>query len=103
GIARPLSGASIVDGFPVGQFLGSLFGMGPDSVYLSPAPLYHAAPLGFSLTTQALGGTVVMMEAFDPSAALEAIERYRVTHSQWVPTMFVRMLKLPEAERTGFD
>jgi fatty-acyl-CoA synthase len=103
GIARPLSGASITSGFPIGQILGALFRIDQDAVYLSPAPLYHAAPLGFTLTTQSLGGTVVMMEAFDPAAALTAIERHRVTHSQWVPTMFTRMLKLPEDERTRYD
>ncbi|MDT3445060.1 acyl-CoA synthetase [Pseudofrankia sp. BMG5.37] len=75
------------------------YGMGADTVYLSPAPAYHAAPLRFGAAVQALGGTVVMMERFEPAAALTALEKYRVTHSQWVPTMFVRMLKLPAAER----
>jgi acyl-CoA synthetase (AMP-forming)/AMP-acid ligase II len=103
GIARPLSGASIVDGFPIGQMLGGLFRFDQSSVYLSPAPLYHSAPLGFTLSTQSLGGTVVMMRGFDPVGALSAIERYRVTHSQWVPTMFTRMLKLPEEDRRRFD
>jgi fatty-acyl-CoA synthase len=103
GIARPLSGAPIKDGFPIGQLLGGLYGFDQDTVYLSPAPLYHSAPLGFTLATQSVGGTVVMMESFDPAGALAAVERYRVTHSQWVPTMFTRMLKLPEAERTGYD
>jgi malonate-semialdehyde dehydrogenase (acetylating)/methylmalonate-semialdehyde dehydrogenase len=79
------------------------FGFGADTVYLSPAPLYHAAPLRWSMTVQALGGTVVLMEKFDPRAALAAIERHRVTHSQWVPTHFVRLLKLPPEERGRFD
>jgi fatty-acyl-CoA synthase len=74
-----------------------------DSVYLSPAPLYHSAPIGFCTSMQSLGGTVVMMERFDALEALRALEKYAVTHSQWVPTMFSRMLKLPEQERTGFD
>lgn len=72
-------------------------------VYLSPAPLYHAAPLGWCSTVHRLGGTVVIMEKFEPSAALAAIERFRVTDSQWVPTHFVRMLKLDEAERNRYD
>ncbi len=72
-------------------------------VYLSPAPLYHAAPLGWCGAVHRLGGTIVVMESFDPAAALAAIERYRVTDSQWVPTHFVRMLKLPEEERTTHD
>lgn len=72
-------------------------------VYLSPAPLYHAAPLGWCTTAHRLGGTVVVMEKFEPLAALRAIETYRVTDSQWVPTHFVRMLKLAPGERAGFD
>lgn len=72
-------------------------------VYLSPAPLYHAAPLGWCSTAHRLGGTVVIMESFDPEAALAAIEKYRVTDSQWVPTHFVRMLKLPEDLRSKYD
>jgi fatty-acyl-CoA synthase len=77
--------------------------MQPDTVYLSPAPLYHAAPLAFTTGVHALGGTVVVLEHFDPVVALEAIQRFRATSSQWVPTMFVRMLKLPEEERSRFD
>ncbi|MEV8613990.1 acyl-CoA synthetase [Amycolatopsis sp. NPDC051373] len=82
---------------------GTLYGFGPDTVYLSPAPVYHAAPLRFGGVVQALGGTVVLMEKFDAEQALSAIETHRVTHSQWVPTMFVRMLKLPEATRAKYD
>ena len=79
------------------------FGWSTDTVYLSPAPLYHAAPLGYCLYTQYTGGTVVFMEKFDALEALRMIERWRVTHSQWVPTMFVRMLKLDESQRRAFD
>ena len=79
------------------------FAYGPDTVYLSPAPLYHSAPLRVSLAVQTLGGTVVVMEKFDAELALALIERERVTHSQWVPTMFVRMLKLPEEVRSRYD
>ncbi|WP_063064565.1 acyl-CoA synthetase [Nocardia violaceofusca] len=82
---------------------GQMYGFGQDSVYLSPAPIYHAAPLRFSGVVQALGGTVVLMERFDAEEALAMIERYRVTHSQWVPTMFVRMLKLPDGVRGRYD
>ena len=77
--------------------------MTPDTVYLSPAPIYHSAPLGFSLAVQSIGGTVVMLERFDPLLALGVIERRQVTCSQWVPTMFTRMLKLPDDERAEFD
>ena len=105
GIKRPLVDASVDDpeAFPVRGLLQRIWGFDRNTVYLSPAPLYHSAPAAFSTTAQALGGTVVMMEHFDPSFALECIERYRVTHSQWVPTMFSRMLKQPEGERTRFD
>ncbi|WP_181782275.1 acyl-CoA synthetase [Pseudonocardia pini] len=82
---------------------GPMYGFGEDTVYYSPAPTYHAAPLRFGGIVQALGGTYVMAQRFDAVAALEAIQRHRVTHSQWVPTMFVRMLKLPEEVRTGYD
>lgn len=72
-------------------------------IYLSPAPLYHAAPIGWSTTIHRLGGTVVVMEKFDPEQALATIEKYGVTDSQWVPTHFVRMLKLPKDVRTRYD
>ena len=72
----------------------------PRSVYLSPAPLYHAAPLRFCMATLAIGATVVVMEHFDAEQYLELVERYQVTHSQVVPTMFVRMLKLPDDVRS---
>ena len=80
-----------------------LYGYSADSIYLSPAPLYHAAPLRFNLAIFWVGGTSIIMQRFDPAAALEAIEKYHCTHSQWVPTMFIRMLKLPEAARQQHD
>jgi fatty-acyl-CoA synthase len=85
------------------DLLGPLFGYGRDCRYLSPAPLYHAAPQRHSMTVIKLGGTAFVMETFDPERSLQWIARHRITHSQWVPTMFVRMLKLPEEVRTGYD
>lgn len=79
------------------------YGFRDGMVYLSPAPLYHAAPLAFCVLTQRFGGTVVVMERFDPADALDLIERHRVTHSQWVPTMFVRLLRLPDEQRSAHD
>ena len=73
------------------------------SVYLSTAPLYHSAPISFLARMNRIGATTVIMERFDPAAALAHIDTYRVTHSQWVPTMFVRMLRLDETERTRHD
>ena len=70
-----------------------------DTVYLSPAPLYHAAPLRFCRAAHRLGGTVVVMEHFDPEEYLALVEQHRVTFSQVVPTMFIRMLKLPDEVR----
>ncbi|MDG2303341.1 MAG: acyl-CoA synthetase [Candidatus Binatia bacterium] len=80
-----------------------LFGATEASVYLSPAPLYHAAPLRYCAGFHRIGATVLVMERFDAEGALDVIARHRVTHSQWVPTMFVRMLKLPEATRGKYD
>ena len=88
---------------PFLQTTATLYGFGSDTVYLSPAPLYHAAPLRFSMSIMRQGGTVVLMEKFDAEGALALIQRHRVTHSQWVPSMFVRFLKLPEATRRTYD
>ena len=85
------------------QLAAGLYGFGPDTLYLSPAPMYHAAPLRWSMTVHRLGGTVIMMRHFDPAAALGAIEKYCANCSQWVPTHFVRMLKLDEAQRALHD
>lgn len=82
---------------------GGVFGFSSDTVYLSPAPLYHAAPLRTCATVQALGGTAIILDRFDPEAALEAIERWKVNVAQWVPTMFVRMLKLSDPIRKRYD
>ncbi len=80
-----------------------IYGLDKETVYLSPAPLYHAAPLGYNLRTLRAGGCTIVMEKFDAEHALELIEKYRVTHSQWVPTHFVRLLRLPEATRVRYD
>ncbi|NQX90307.1 MAG: AMP-binding protein [Halioglobus sp.] len=79
------------------------FGMSEATVYLSPAPLYHAAPLRFCMAMHRLGATAIVMEHFDPQQALRLIEQYQVTFSQWVPTMFIRMMKLPQAVREKYD
>jgi len=78
-------------------------GMNADSVYLSPAPLYHAAPLRFNMMAVTLGGTSIIMESFDAEQFLKLVEEYKVTQSQLVPTMFVRMLKLPDEVRSRYD
>jgi long-chain acyl-CoA synthetase len=106
---RPKGIRYVLEPTPVGNppptlaGFASTYGLGEDSVYLSPAPLYHSAPLQFCIAITRLGGTAVILEHFDPEGALAAIERYRVTHAQFVPTMFVRMLKLPAAVRDRHD
>lgn len=80
-----------------------LYRFSADSIYLSPAPLYHAAPLRWSMTVHKIGGTVVMMKKFDPEGVLAAIEKYKITCGQFVPTHFVRMLKLPDDVRSRYD
>jgi acyl-CoA synthetase (AMP-forming)/AMP-acid ligase II len=79
------------------------FWMDPHAVYLSPAPLYHTAPSVWSMNVQAGGITTVVMEKFDAEGCLDAIQRHRVTHAQFVPAMFVRMLKLPQDVRDSYD
>jgi long-chain acyl-CoA synthetase len=81
----------------------TMCGMNADSVYLSPAPLYHAAPLRFSMMAITLGGTVIIMEHFDAEDFLRQVEKHKITQSQLVPTMFVRMLKLPDDVRAKYD
>jgi acyl-CoA synthetase (AMP-forming)/AMP-acid ligase II len=80
-----------------------LFGVTSDDVYLSPAPMYHAAPLRFVMSANAIGCTTVLMDRFDAEEFLALIERYRVTVVQVVPTMFVRLLKLPAEVRARYD
>jgi long-chain acyl-CoA synthetase len=80
-----------------------LYKVGPETIYLCPAPLYHAAPLRWTMAVQRFGGTAVVMQHFEPEAALQAIERYGMTHAQFVPTHFVRMLKLPDEVRRRYD
>ena len=103
GIIRPLPDQPPSQQMPLFHFLSDLWHYRPDMVYLSPAPLYHSAPQAAVNLTLRQGGTVVIMERFDALQYLRLVERYRVTHTQLVPTMFSRMLKLPEEERTRHD
>ncbi len=103
GILRPLPENKPDDPLPLYTFLDQLWRYRDDMVYLSPAPLYHSAPQAATGLTIRRGGTVVIMERFDPEAYLDLVGKYRVTHSQLVPTMFSRMLKLPEEVRNSKD
>ncbi len=103
GIIRPLPQARPDESLPLFDFLAALWHYREDMVYLSPAPLYHSAPQAAVNLTLRFGGTAIIMERFDPAMYLELIERHRVTHSQLVPTMFSRLLKLPEEDRLRHD
>lgn len=103
GVMFPLPEGGIDSYTPQLAMWKEAYGAGQDTVLLSPAPMYHTAPLRSIVSVLRLGGTVVAMARFDAQAAIDLIERHRVTHSQWVPTMFVRMLKLPPQQRLGRD
>jgi acyl-CoA synthetase (AMP-forming)/AMP-acid ligase II len=106
---RPKGILSTLSGAPFGttQWMDTIqverFGVTPETIFYNPAPLYHAAPLGWSMSTQANGGTVVVAGKFDAEAALRHMQDYGVTHVQFVPTHFVRLLKLPEEVRRRYD
>ena len=102
-ILRPLPETPPSQPLPLFDFLNALWQCRDGMVYLSPAPLYHSAPQANVALTIRNGGTVVIMEHFDPERYLALVEKYRVTHTQLVPTMFSRMLKLPEAVRQRYD
>ena len=83
--------------------MGENFKFGPHTIYLSPAPLYHAAPYYYNLVNMMFGGTSIIMSKFDPEKSLAYIEQYKANYSQWVPIMFVRMLKMDKAIRDKYD
>ena len=103
GIRLPLSGAAADAPLAFVGILQEWFGINKETIYLSPAPLYHTSPLVYCMTVQSIGGTVVIMEKFDPEVLLGAIQDFAVNCTQMVPTMFVRLLKLPEATRKQYD
>lgn len=103
GVRGPLPEGPIDQVDALSGMVAALYQFAPGMKYLSPAPLYHAAPLRYCMSVHKFGGTVVVMEKFDPEAYLALVEKHHITHSQLVPTMFVRMLKLPEDVRTKYD
>lgn len=102
GVKQPLF-ANLKQAISTGDWVRNNFKFDADTIYLSPAPLYHAAPLRFTLRTIDCGGTVVSLKKFDSETCLRAIQDERVTHSQWVPTMFFRLLNLPDEVRNSYD
>jgi long-chain acyl-CoA synthetase len=103
GIKPPAIGGELGEPSSFTLLMQGLYGFEESSVYLSPAPLYHAAPAGWTTSAHRLGATAVVTERFDPVEALQLIEAHRVTHVQFVPTHMVRLLKLPEEERSRYD
>jgi long-chain acyl-CoA synthetase len=103
GILRPLPDTPPSEPLPLYVFLEKLWKYREDMVYLSPAPLYHSAPQAAVGLAIRAGATSVIMEHFDPLEYLALVEKYRVTHSQLVPTMFSRLLKLPKEDRERHD
>jgi long-chain acyl-CoA synthetase len=103
GILRPLPAQPPSQQPPLFDFLQRLWRYREGLVYLSPAPLYHSAPQAAVNLVIRNGGTAIIMERFDPERYLQLVEKYKPTHSQLVPTMFSRMLKLPEATRSRYD
>ena len=103
GILRPLPEQPPSQQMPLFDFLQKLWQYREGMIYLSPAPLYHSAPQAAVNLTIRMGGTAIIMESFDPERYLELVQTWRVTHSQLVPTMFSRMLKLPAETRQRYD
>lgn len=103
GIVRPLPEQPPSQQLPLFDFLDKIWRYRPGMIYLSPAPLYHSAPQAAVALTIRNGGTAVIMEKFDPEHYLQLVQKHRITHSQLVPTMFSRMLKLPEEVRRRYD
>ncbi|WP_420391490.1 acyl-CoA synthetase [Acuticoccus sp.] len=103
GVLRPMPDVAFGTSSAGYNHWAKLYGVDEGTVYFHPAPLYHAAPLVCSLRVLRFGGSIVMVDRFDASRALKIIEEHRPTHSQWVPTHFVRLLRLPEAERAAAD
>ena len=103
GISRPLPVQPPDQPLPILTFLSDLWSFHEDMVYLSPAPLYHSAPQAAANFAIRKGATTIIMEKFDPLEFLRLVEKYKVTHSQLVPTMFNRMLKLSETEKNKYD
>ena len=103
GILRPLPEQHPGTPLPVMEFVKAMFGFREGMTYLSPAPLYHSAPQASIAATMRLGSTAVIMERFDPEQWLQLVERHKVTNCQMVPTMFSRLLKLPDETRTKYD
>jgi len=103
GIKRALDHRPLGTPSPIDEFLRQFYRFSDATVYLSPAPLYHAAPLNWAMAILRAGGALLLMPQFDAAEALKLIGAFRVTHAQFVPTMFVRMLRLDKETRSAVD
>jgi fatty-acyl-CoA synthase len=103
GVFTPPHSENIHETNPLLESIGHNFKFGPHVQYLSPAPLYHAAPMAYNMVNSMFGGTSLIMNKFEAAKSLEAIEKYKANYSQWVPIMFVRMLKLPKEDIERYD
>ncbi|GAA3523157.1 acyl-CoA synthetase [Aeromicrobium panaciterrae] len=103
-INRELTGKHVSEGNEALRiWISAAYDVSPDTICLSPAPLYHAAPLSLCAAISSIGGTIVLMEKFEPAPALDAISTYRATHALVVPTMFIRLLRLDDATKAAAD
>jgi acyl-CoA synthetase (AMP-forming)/AMP-acid ligase II len=103
GVFRPLSEAAFDGADGLELFHGHRFGVKPGDVFVNAQPLYHSGPSAMTMVEQRLGATALVFEKFDPELMLASIERHKAVRGQFVPTMFVRMLKLPQETRAGYD
>jgi len=103
GVRLPLPGGPATAPHMLAEKIGKRNSLDADGVFLSPAPLYHTAPLAYSTMAHRLGATVVIQRRFTPEGALAAIQDYRITFTQMVPTMFLRLLRMPEDQRLSYD
>ncbi|HLY53929.1 MAG TPA: acyl-CoA synthetase [Stellaceae bacterium] len=103
GVKNALPDGEVTTIPPVMAFMSRLYGFDEATVLLTPTPLYHASGLRYGMVAGHAGSTNVIMESFDPEAALMLIERHCVTHFAAVPTLFVRLLRLPPETRRRYD
>ena len=103
GVKLPYIGGPVIEDNVWVKRYEAIYNLTDRSVFLTCAPLYHSAPILFASNVMRRGATVVIMKKFDAEKTLAVIQKYKITMSQMVPTMFIRMLDLPETTRNSFD
>ncbi|MEM7569176.1 MAG: AMP-binding protein, partial [Pseudomonadota bacterium] len=99
GLRTPLKGEPIETPDGLAALAVARFGFHEDMVFSTSAPLYHVAPVKLSMIAHALGATSILIGDFEAEWALQCIQTHAITHSHWVPHMFVHMVKLPATVR----